>query len=521
MGISAIWVGPLYKQVAFQATYHGYGIQNFLEIDEHFGTIADLVEMVATAHQNGIYVIMDIILNHTGHVFSYEPDVCLYQDEKGRFPRWNGRPFPVKGFNNAAGVPDIPFRSGIPASSVGLNDAVWPREFQDPAVFTQKGRMIDPDNYPEYIEGDFEHLKDIHLGTGSINHYTPSPALKFLCEVYKYWIALTDLDGFRIDTVKHMDKGAVRYFASCIHEFTQSIGKENFYLIGEISGPRAYAYHTLEKTGLNAALGLDGVQDKMEYLVKGERSPHEYFDLFTNSLQVGKESHAWFRNKVVTSFDDHDQIRKGKYKARFCASLDPTIAQPLMLNVLALNAFSLGIPCIYYGSEQCLDGEGGSDQYIREAMFGGEFGPFRSRFRHCFNEGGWVYQELARILRIRRESMALRRGRQYLRPISANGVDFGYPVKREERLRSIVAWSRIFVNDEFVLAFNTDTDNPIRAWVTVDADLHSADEAFVCIYCSNDKGMIGKNTPIENRNGKAIAIALPAAGFCIYKKADR
>ncbi|HEX2954786.1 MAG TPA: alpha-amylase family glycosyl hydrolase, partial [Bacillota bacterium] len=393
LGVSAIWVGPVYKQVPFQPTYHGYGIQNYLEIDEHLGTVDDFKALVEMAHQNGIYVIMDIILNHAGHVFSYEPEVCTYQDEKGSFPRWNGATFPVKGFNNAAGLPTIPFQPWAPENAAGPDDAVWPGEFQNPETFTQKGRMVDPDNYPEYIDGDFEYLKDLHLGTGSIDNYSPSSALKSLCEVYKYWIALTDLDGFRMDTVKHMDKGAVRYFAWTIHEFAQSIGKENFYLIGEISGPREYAFHTLEETGLDAALGLDGVQDKMEYLVKGERNPQEYFDLFTNSMLVGKESHAWFRNKVVASFDDHDQIRKGRHKARFCSALEPGQAKLLMLNVSALNAFSLGIPCIYYGSEQCFDGEGDNDQYIREAMFGGDFGPFRSRHRHCFNEDEWVYRE--------------------------------------------------------------------------------------------------------------------------------
>src|SRR5947207_11473681 len=63
MGVTAIWVGPIFKQVAFQQTYHGYGVQNFLEVDPHFGTSADLQSLVKTAHANGIYVILDIILN--------------------------------------------------------------------------------------------------------------------------------------------------------------------------------------------------------------------------------------------------------------------------------------------------------------------------------------------------------------------------------------------------------------------------------------------------------------------------
>jgi glycosidase len=96
-----------------------------------------------------------------------------------------------------------------------------------------------------------------------------------MCKIYQFWIADADIDGYRIDTVKHMDPGATRYFASAIHEFTQSIGKENFYLIGEITGGRKNAFKTLDTTGLNAALGIDDIPDKLEYMVKGYRNPVE------------------------------------------------------------------------------------------------------------------------------------------------------------------------------------------------------------------------------------------------------
>src|SRR5204863_8519067 len=101
-------------------------------------------------------------------------------------------------------------------------------------------------------------------------------------------------------TVKHLDRGATRFFASVIKEFAQGIGKENFYLIGEITGGRSNAFLTLELTGLDAALGIDDIPDKMEYLVKGLRNPADYFDLFRNSALLNKESHTWLRNRVVT-----------------------------------------------------------------------------------------------------------------------------------------------------------------------------------------------------------------------------
>ena len=235
-----------------------------------------------------------------------------------------GDPYPVAGFHDASGRPSLPFgpvdrqknRRAWP------HGAIWPQEFQEPATFSALGRINNWDNDPEFMQGDFFDLKDIHLGTGAVDDYTPSSALWALCQVYKSWIAYADVDGFRVDTVKHMDPGATRFFTSVIHEFAQNLGKENFYLIGEITGGRQRAFTTLETTGMDAALGIDDIPDKLENLVKGYRNAPEYFDLFRNSLLVQKESHIWFRNKVVTLFDDHDQVRKGGYKARFCAG-DP------------------------------------------------------------------------------------------------------------------------------------------------------------------------------------------------------
>jgi len=69
LGVTALWLSPVLKQVAFQQTYHGYGIQDYLQVNPHFGTADDLRALVDTAHANGMRVILDIILNHTGDVF--------------------------------------------------------------------------------------------------------------------------------------------------------------------------------------------------------------------------------------------------------------------------------------------------------------------------------------------------------------------------------------------------------------------------------------------------------------------
>ena len=71
LGISAVWLSPVFRQVTGGNDYHGYGIQNFLDVDPHYGNREQLRDFVAAAHAAGIRVILDIILNHAGDVFSY------------------------------------------------------------------------------------------------------------------------------------------------------------------------------------------------------------------------------------------------------------------------------------------------------------------------------------------------------------------------------------------------------------------------------------------------------------------
>jgi glycosidase len=514
LGVTAVWLSPIFKQVAADHSYHGYGIQDFLDVDPHFGTREDLTRLVASAHAMGIRVILDVILNHSGDVFRYDAGD----------PAWSGRTFPVRGFRDAGGAPSLPFGPvDLGAHPEAFPDgAVWPSELQLESAFTRAGHIRDFDHFPEFADGDFFGLKDLHHGerrlsggVDRIEDYAVSPTLRHLCQVYKFWIAFADIDGFRLDTVKHMDPGAARFFASVIHEFAQTLGKDDFYIIGEITGGREFAVDRLEVTGLDAALGISDERVTMTGLVKGEREPADYFDLFRNSLLVGKDSHAWFRNRIVTSVDDHDHVDQGERKHRFCAGG----FEKLALAVLGLNAATLGIPCIYCGTEQCLDGEGagdGADRYIREAMFGGEFGAFRSRRRHVFDEDHPVYRELARIHALRRAHLPLRRGRQYLRQISGNGLDWGFPQRLGGRLLSIVAWSRIMDEDEILCAINTDPERPTTAFVTIDSDLHAAGDRLTCLY-STDATAIGRPVAVEARNGKAVSLTVPAAGFVVYR----
>ncbi len=497
LGVTALWISPVLKQAGL-SSYHGYATQDFLRVEPRLGTQEDLRDLCADAHEQGLRVVLDVVINHAANVFSYE--------EGGT---WTGEEFPVKGWNDAQGGPTIPFER---EATDDREAAVWPLELQDPAAFHRKRSIGDWDRDPEFREGDFFDLKDFDHGTGGLEDYQPSDALRALTEAYKYWIAFADLDGFRVDTVKHMDPGATRFFVDEIRAFAESLGKSDFFIVGEVTGGRGFALDLAHKTGLDAALGICGEPSLLASSVRGESDPSEFFDLFP---EESPDDTGKYSGHTVSIVDDHDQVCRGA-KARFAS--DPVGAK-LALAAQALNVLTLGVPCVYYGSEQGFDGAGDghdAERFIRESMFGGEFGAFGSRCVHYFDESSEGFRGFSALLHLRQEDVALRRGHQFLRETSGDGEGFGLPtLVGEEPMHAVVAWSRVYEGKETLVAINTDPENTTRAWVTIDGTLHQEGDELRCTYCPGDEQPC--RVKVEARNGLAISVTLPPGGVAVYR----
>lgn len=186
LGVTAIWLSPVFKQRSHLDTYHGYGIQDFLDVDPRFGSRQDLVDLVAAAHDAGLRVVLDVIFNHSGSNWVYRGGARKLPYTTGRhdFGSWLAKD------------------GGEVATIGGPDDGAWPTELQGPDVYTRAGSanlgeetdIANPS--AEHKRGDFEDLRDFDLGHPGV--------LNDLARCYKYWIALTGCDGFRIDTVKHV-----------------------------------------------------------------------------------------------------------------------------------------------------------------------------------------------------------------------------------------------------------------------------------------------------------------------------
>lgn len=446
LGSNAIWLSPVFKnRQEKNDTYHGYGIQDFLEVDPRFGTKEDLQELVRQAHKKNMYVILDIIINHTGDNWAYPGD------------------FPFYFWKEAHGPFDFGFwREVDPVPGFQEDDAVWPEELQRHECYKRRGQIRNWSDPAEAINGDFLSLKELDINQPAV--------LDTLIKVYKYWIAITDVDGFRVDTVKHMESSETAIFCNAVREYAKRIGKQNFFIFGEIVGDdltiQSYIGRNSRVEGTNERFpSLDAALDFplyfiLEETIKGFVRPsalRERYEQFKTLYADHGESGRYF----VTFVDNHDQMTR-PYRRFMHHNSYPGQA------VLAIGYLltSQGVPCIYYGTEQGFDGGGDNDSYVRECMFGGQWSAFDSTGRHFFNPEHPIYRGIAKISAIRQEEPALRYGRQYFREISGNGSDFGHPLDG----KCTLAYSRILDSAEILIAMNLDTSFR-NDFVTVDANL--------------------------------------------------
>jgi glycosidase len=476
LGVTTLWIGPVFRQRVEGNDFHGYGVQDFLDVDARFGTRADLVELVRAAHDNGMRVVLDIIFNHTGSNWLYDAaetgDAVRPRYTTGQYRSL----FPRNGFGGA--ITD-------PAQPLGDDDYVWPQELQHIDNYTRAGTGLlgagdvrDP--RAEHKRTDFEVLRDLAVERPE--------TLARLVSIYQYWIALTDCDGLRIDTLKHVGGEEGRNFCGAIKEFAESIGKTNFLLMGEVAGgDDAQDFHlTIFARNLDAALDIGEMRLAITGVGQGLRNPADFFAGF-DFWDDRMGSHRDWGSRHVSVLDDHDHVFGGKVRFSADAPLDHQVVVPT-----ALQLFGLGIPCIYYGTEQALrsgpepaerawlgtvrDGDrdvpafGRIDVLLREAMFGPEhprasgwagtqgvrdtalpgFGAFGTAGAHVFDETHPAFVRIKALAATRAMLRPLRRGRQYRRATSIGGDDFRFHGSGE-----LLAWSRILHESEVVIAVNT------------------------------------------------------------------
>ncbi|TDE08160.1 alpha-amylase family glycosyl hydrolase [Dyadobacter psychrotolerans] len=474
LGCTALWLSPVFENNP--ASYHGYAIQNYLKIDPRFGTKDDLESLVNAAHKLEICVFLDIVLHHSGDNWAYPADEPYYYYQGATFPfgAWRNENTPV------------------------------PTELRNSELYWKKGRIRNFDTFPETREGDFHGLKTFK------NDASPEALLvqQILTKVHCYWMRETDIDGFRIDAVKHMGEETVSQFCSHVREYAYKLGKRNFFLFGELVGPEEmYNKYIGPKTSVVVEdkaiyFGLNSVLDFPLYhilsdVIHGKATPEKLVKRY-ESLRKNAMSRGEFGEFLVTFIDNHDQVGQ-TLKQRFGSEA----TKEQIIAGIGFLLCALGTPCIYYGTEQGFNGSGQDDSSIREAMFS-----LDDPTRNALNKSCHIYLEIAKLASIRKNSAVLKFGRMYMRKLSEDGKNFHLPTFP----KCLLAFSRVLYDEEFVIAYNSSLTEYDEEYILVDRLLNPSGSVFKFIF-----GQSGQANVLLNEKGDLhfIKLKLAPAQFVI------
>jgi glycosidase len=462
LGAGAVWLSPVLKNLHFDpGSYHGYGIHDFLRAEPRFSddpNAADdeLRALVDAAHATGLYVIFDIVLNHTGDVFAYNGQAQTGFQDTTQVVQWR----------DLAGIPQSQFTdiAAIPNPSIAA--LVWPVELQRNQFFRRQGGTSPADD----TIGDFASLKQMLTADRDLQ--------SFLIRAYQYVIARYDIDGFRIDTLRYLRGDLPRLFGNAIREFALSIGKKNFFTYGEVlDGTPEEDIARFIGRSTNDQSELVGVDAALDYplfntlkpVVKGIAAPSVVVDMYHRRKLIEQDilsSHGDATRFFVTFLDNHDM----KERIRFAQPDDEhRFDNQLTLGLATLYCMP-GIPCLYYGTEQGLHGRG-SDPAVREALWG---------IAPLFPQNSFFYQEIQKITTVRHSEPALRYGRFYFRPVSGDGQTFGvspFP-------GGVLAVSRILNDQEVILVANTSTHQSQSVDVILEILLSKENTNYRILYCN-------------------------------------
>jgi alpha-amylase len=473
LGCTAIWLSPVFENNA--GAYHGYNINNYLNIDPNFGTEQDLIDLVDAAHnfkKNGqpfpIRIILDVVINHSGDNWFYKNE-----DQPGV------RPYTY--FN------DIQFDFG----NWRRPDRPVPVELRNPDLYHRRGTIADPggyDTFPENQHGDLSGLKDYENDDDEAG----SELINILIKSHCYWIRQADVDGFRVDAVKHMGPLACSRFSSNIREYAYSLGKRGFFLYGELAVASDDIYNkyigqnTSVSDGSNTVFfGLDSLLDfrlaegsgsdaGLRAVIKGNAEPQTLFDRLA-AQQNRALNHGEIGRYLVRFIDNHDSFWQPDGR------IGATASDVQVIGGIGFLLCSLGTTCIYYGTEQGFSGAGG-DNKIREAMFDKNVPGSNLLNTNCN-----IYKEIAKIADVMRQTEPLRFGRLYYRQISGNGIDFGLPFGSDYTL----AFSRLLYGREVLVAYNVSGSGRGDS-VIVDAAFHQPGDTMNFLYGGTGSVMIQK-----------------------------
>ncbi|MER5813392.1 pullulanase-type alpha-1,6-glucosidase [Streptomyces sp. NPDC002033] len=416
LGTTAIWLAPIFKNQPVQGTgkdesagYHGYWITDFTQVDPHFGTNADLTRLIDKAHAKGMKVFFDVITNHTADVVDYREGSHDYLS-KGAFPYLtkDGVPFDDsaygKGFpkTGPATFPRTPF---VPDAKRDLKAPGW---LNDPAMYHNRGDSTFAGESAE--QGDFSGLDDL---------WTERPeVVEGMEKIYEKWVKDFAVDGFRIDTVKHVDTPFWTKWATALEKYAAQRGRKDFFMFGEVySADTAVTSPYVTRGRLDATLDFPFQDAVRAYASQGADAGRLGSVLAADYRYTTDKANAY---EQVTFLGNHDMGRFGTFlkQDRPGAGEQELLDRYRLANELMF--FSRGNPVVYSGDEQGFTGSGG-DKDARQPLFAtgiadylddDQLGTARTHASDAYDPGHPLYRQISALSKLTKDHPALRDGIQ-------------------------------------------------------------------------------------------------------------
>ena len=363
LGVTALWLTPWYdnwnglnncgQPWCPNTYYHGYHAVDYYEVEDRFGDLATLRELIEKAHALDLKIIQDQVGNHVGSQHPWVKDPPL--------ENWFHGTLAQHALNK--------FRNSVLLS---------PHSNQEEFRNTLDGWFSDD-------------LPDMNQEEPEVARYEIQNSL--------WWIGMTGLDGIRQDTIQYMPRSFIRDLSNALHRQYPKM-----WMVGEV----------FERDAAQTAFfigghtGWDGVDTKLDSVFD--------FALWNTSLQVftNKAPMRALRDqlkydalypaplKVTTLANNHDT-------ARFM-SLDGARLEGAMLH-MAFTLSVRGIPQLYYGEEIAMEGKDDPDN--RRDFPGGFPGDARNAFEASGRTASQqkMFEWTRTCVRLRKEHSSIRHGR--------------------------------------------------------------------------------------------------------------
>ena len=416
LGFTAVWLTPLVTQqeaIGAGSGYHGYWGVDFLNVDPHLGTNADMLEFSKCAKKLGLKIVLDVVTNHTGDVIKY--------------------------------LGNSPY---IPAEFKNLKNPAWLNDLNNYHNVGDVGRCWGNGNCTKL--GDFYGLDDLA---------TEKPVVyKGWADVYGRWISKYGISAFRVDTARHVDDKFFKNWSPLIKTTAKKSGIKDFTIFGEV-----FDYSTLN---LMTYVRQNKIETVLDFPFQAKAT--EYASGYSNAPTLS----ALFENddyyisaqsspsNLVTFLGNHDVGRVGYVIAnKRIQPVDQLLPRTNLAN--ALMYLSRGIPVVYYGDEVGMTGSNsGKDQFARQDMFQTDVELWKNEIRvggspigngnaFAVTSQSPVANYLIRLAEIRKSNPALANG-PMLERYSKHAL---YVISKKD----------VAENREYLVAFNnSDTDEIVK-----------------------------------------------------------